>query len=242
MNTTNHGVCRLCGSDAELQNSHVLPEFLYQHLYDDKHRSVGLKPAPGAKGDFLQKGLRERLLCARCETQLSKYETYSAEVLRNLPDTSSEKPGAVINVTGVDYKKFKIFEMSLLWRAGLAEQGSFAEVKLGPHEATLRKLLLDENPGSALEYPCLLVRLRGPGNLEGIITMPRCARFAGHKAYQMILWGMLWTFLVSGHSREISERASFLSEAGVLPLHVATETVKEFLAGMAQHMKKNGLL
>ena len=30
--------CRLCKNDEPLQNSHVIPEFLYGPSYDEKHR------------------------------------------------------------------------------------------------------------------------------------------------------------------------------------------------------------
>ncbi len=52
--------CRLCKNDKPLQNSHVIPEFLYGPSYDAKHRigvvRVGL---PGRR--LRQKGIREPL-------------------------------------------------------------------------------------------------------------------------------------------------------------------------------------
>jgi len=30
--------CKLCNNEVPLRNSHIIPEFLYASLYDDKHR------------------------------------------------------------------------------------------------------------------------------------------------------------------------------------------------------------
>ncbi len=236
------GRCRLCEAEGDLRHSHIFPEFLYEHLYDEKHRSVGVKPYRGAKQDILQKGLREYLLCGSCENHLSKYERYGAKILRGLPDVSSEKLGAMVVVRNVDYCKFKLFEMSLLWRAGIAEQPSFADVRLGPHESCLRKMLLGSDPGKPWEYPCVLIRFPSPGTIDQILTFPRPFRFLGHYAYLVILWGMIWMFFVSSHSYKIKEQGSFLSEAGDLPLHVATESGKEFIRGLGKNAGRLGLI
>jgi hypothetical protein len=68
-----YSICRLCGNDAELCDSHIVPEFLYKPLYDGKHRTLH------ARGDLtskrlVQKGLRERLLCVECERRIGEIE------------------------------------------------------------------------------------------------------------------------------------------------------------------------
>lgn len=236
------GRCRLCDHQGELRRSHVLPEFLYKPLYDNRHRSVGLKRNTGAKPDILQQGLREYLLCGGCESRLSKYERYGAKILRSLPDTSAEKAGAVVFVRNVEYCKFKIFQMSLIWRAGVTEQPSFGEVKLGPHEPRLRAMLSAGNAGKPWDYPCVLVRFPDRGTIDEVMILPRKFRFVEHCAYSMILWGTIWVFLVSGHSGRIKERRSFLSEDGNLPLHIATESGRSFLAGLARDLRRNSLM
>lgn len=236
--------CRLCSSDGELRFSHILPEFLYKPLYDEKHRFIGLKPEPepGANEDLLQKGIREYLLCANCEQHLSKFERYASQVLRELPDTSREGPGAVVRVTGIDYTLFKLFQMSLLWRAGVSNQASFQSVYLGPHEQRLRHMILEGDPGIPLEYGCLLIRTRGPEKLDRFIKPPVHFRFLGHHGYLMILAGMIWVFVVSSHSGRIHEKGLFLAVNGTLPIHIGTETGSEFIAGLGRELRKEGII
>ncbi len=49
---------------------------------------------------------------------------------------------------GVDYSKFKLFLMSLVWRAGAASGDFWETVKLGPHEEKLRSRIRAGDPAS----------------------------------------------------------------------------------------------
>src|SRR5262245_27899960 len=125
--------CRLCRQLSVLQNSHVLPEWGYGPLYDNKHRMIALRAGGyrAASADYMQKGIRERLFCKRCETRLSRYEKYARDLLIGrkglvLPPSR----GQVVN--RADYKPFKLFQLSLLWRAHVSKHQLFAAVDLGP--------------------------------------------------------------------------------------------------------------
>jgi hypothetical protein len=66
-------ICRLCGKPSPLQRSHIIPEFLYRPLYDEKHRISVVKVGSDRIG-YLQKGFTEALLCFGCEQKLALYE------------------------------------------------------------------------------------------------------------------------------------------------------------------------
>ncbi len=121
------GVCKLCQQSRPLLRSHVLPEFLYKDtgVYDPKHRFVNVpKLGSNEKPKMEQQGLRERLLCMACEGRLSKFEDYAKRVVADMQaspvpmHTSAPTPADATVISGVDYKKFKLFLMSLVWRAG----------------------------------------------------------------------------------------------------------------------------
>ena len=124
------GVCKFCGDAcSELENSHILPEFLYKPVYDEKHSALNISPNLGERDVPLQKGIREHLFCTRCEQHFSKnYENYAARKTSSLPSTQHNKPGDIIYVSEIDYQKFKLFQMSLLWRASVTSKREFSEV------------------------------------------------------------------------------------------------------------------
>lgn len=63
-----HGICCLCLCKSKLCDSHIIPEFFYkqQGLYDEKHRFHIISTEPLKHPPIAQKGMRERLLCKKC--------------------------------------------------------------------------------------------------------------------------------------------------------------------------------
>ena len=56
-------ICRLCLVESELQDSHIISEFQYKPLYDEKHRFFVISSDPRKNDFYEQKGFREKLLC-----------------------------------------------------------------------------------------------------------------------------------------------------------------------------------
>lgn len=159
--------CALCRQERELCLSHIIPEFFYTALYDEKHRFFMYSTDPNEKvRGPEQKGLRERLLCDECEGLLSPWEKYAREVVfgsAKLDLSADPQRGATAN--GVDYGRFKLFSMSLLWRAGVSSLSYFLRVNLGAHEKVLRRRILAADPGHYWEYGCSILFPRSSTNL-----------------------------------------------------------------------------
>jgi hypothetical protein len=138
--------CNLCRTTAPLCRSHILPEFLYRPLYDEKHRHFVVRAGQNAT-QLAQRGLTEKLLCSACEQRFSRYEKYAAEVMTGRMGHRYKNQGRRIVITGLDYEKFKLFQMSILWRAAVSSLDFFRLVTLGPHQEALREMLLSDDPG-----------------------------------------------------------------------------------------------
>jgi len=127
--------CRLCLNDRVLCNSHIVPEFLYGDLYNDQHKLMGIT-GQGNKGWMpLQKGIREYLFCSDCEQHLN--EKYEKPFLRQwtidhpLPDRMQQDS---IHSAVYDYRSFKLFHLSILFRSSISSLPTFQSVNLGIHE------------------------------------------------------------------------------------------------------------
>ncbi len=192
--------CKLCHEERELCASHVFPEFLYTSSYDDKHRALSLSTS-SARTRFVQKGIRERLLCRECEQFLSTaYEDYFARFwfqTAPLPNPASSGP---YELTGFDYTKFKLFHLSVLWRTSVASGSAFQQANLGPHEAKVRRMLRDQNAGEPYDYPVLASIWAFPDTkrpAQGTVMPPIFTRSDGHGLYAMIYGGCVWHVVVS---------------------------------------------
>src|SRR5256885_7584163 len=107
--------CALCLQLKPLRSSHIVPEFMHAGMYDDKHRFFGLSSTPERPVRFFQKGLREQLLCDDCEQQFSRYEKYASRVFYG-EDIQVQPVEVGMLLSGLDYRRLKLFLLSLLWR------------------------------------------------------------------------------------------------------------------------------
>ena len=207
--------CALCRREAELRCSHVIPEFLYKTLYDEKHRLQVLSTIPEQENWREQKGLREQLLCDACEQKFSVWERYASLVLKGGVPLTVRQEGNIVHISGLDYERFKLFQLSVLWRAGISSLQFFEKIQLGKHAEELRRLLLAGNPGSPERYGCFMFGLKhDAGAFTGVIMQPGKARLNGHTAYRFVFGGFLWVMLVSSHDLGVPLNQCTLSISG----------------------------
>lgn len=207
--------CALCLKSAVLQRSHIIPEFLFRALYDDKHRFHVISTDEAERNKYQQKGLREPLLCATCEQQFSRYERYASLVLNGGPNLEYQFDGPAAIVTGIEYKLFRLFQLSVLWRAGVSRQQFFKDVSLGPHEELLRQVLLAEDPGHSSKYGCIMFAIIHEGAAQrNLVLQPKRVRFSGLSGYRFVFGGLVWIYVVSSHKPSAEIKRGFLLEDG----------------------------
>ena len=213
------GICRLCLKEEKLCNSHILPEFFYLDIYED-HRSLIISKE-GEK--VIQKGLREHLLCQQCETKLSRYEKYAKELILRISNFSRDENLGLLYSEDTDYSKFKLFQLSILWRASISSHMAFAQVNLGPHEEKIRRMLDEESPGRTTDYGCFMFTFLETELLKNIIQSP--TRFKkklyGHNAYKFVTGNITWVYVVSSHRTPTILKELFLQESGLLRIALA---------------------
>ena len=228
--------CRLCGSKEPLRDSHILPEFLYRPTYGPSHTAMLLDPHRGRRGKR-QKGFSERLLCDRCEQKVNRWDAYFARVWLHDQDSlrPNSLPGPTVRIVGLDYDLFKLFHLSIVWRAGVSSLRAFANVSLGGQEPKLRQRLLDEDPGARSDYPFVGVALRDPadgGFQDKFVKTPDATRFEGHHVYVFLFGGVLWHYYVSSHSTGRFVPSEF-TRAGALILTVQDSTENVYVRALA---------
>ncbi|MEK7663798.1 MAG: hypothetical protein AAB357_06465 [Actinomycetota bacterium] len=210
--------CALCLKDKQLRNSHIYPEWIYSPLYDDKHRLEILSVVPEGRNELKQKGMRQPLLCNDCEQKLSVWEGYARNIFVS-PDKPNEyfREGAMLEIRGLDYAKMKLFELSIIWRAGVSTLPFFEKCQLGPvHSEILRNLLDTSDPGHPDRYGVLLFGLKIGETTEilQVIAEPRPVRSYGIRAYNLTFGGFLWLFHVSNSDPPVPLRQGFLQANG----------------------------
>ena len=217
--------CKLCLEPKELRNSHIVPEFLYNGMYDQKaHGAIAINGV-GRKGwTYLRKGFQEFLLCNECEQFLNQtYEEFFHRLWCKdgglLPEVLSQD---WYEFDIRDYTKFKLFHLSVLFRASVASLPVFDQVKLGPHCEKIRKMILDQDPGGEMDYPiyCMALFQNGRRKAEPFFGTPYRIRINCHNGYCFPFGYCLWRYGVTNHTTELVKEVC-LRESG--KLYVITE-------------------
>lgn len=214
--------CALCRSDSELCSSHIVPEFFYRPIYDEDNRTLSLRYGETRAG-IIQKGQRERLLCRRCEDQFQRYEDYFARYWYQKPAPARGVLGEALSLDDLDYPKLKLLLLSIVWRASVAKQKPFDSAHLGSkHEEAIRRMILDEEPGTKRDYPIIAGLLVDPKThklWDNVMLLPLLLKVSGHWAHRMVFGGVSWTVFVS--NQKPPAETHWLAEDGslLLPCH-----------------------
>jgi len=236
-------ICALCRQDSELQDSHIIPEFVYKQIYDNKHRFHVLSTSDRLTRPFEQKGIREELLCEHCEQKFSVYERYARGVLLGGTEIAVRDRGEYLELRELSYKRFKLFQLSILWRAGVAKYPLFSRVKLGPHEQTLRQMLNEDNPGRPDQYCCVVMGLRSKKQIQaGFIDQPTRLRIHGHIVYRFIFAGFMWVYFVSIHAVPATLRHVVLNEKGEMKIWIGKFEDLNYLRTIVHDLHRKGRL
>ena len=172
--------CKLCSKTAKLlRKSHVIPKFMYNGIQDELNRMIVADfNSLDAKPKFQQSGYSDKyVLCAKCDNELiGKLERYIALVLfggRSAEQLAFENgvgPDGIksIIIKNIDYARFKLCLLSILWRAHISPNKFFKNVDLNENAEPIRQMLLTNDPKDDIEYKISMVAVK---NHEGLLRM-----------------------------------------------------------------------
>jgi hypothetical protein len=107
-------------------------------------------------------GVRDRIVCANCAPEASAWDALAIDLLFTRRDEYKQGVNSLgkpfFRLEPADATGFKLFALSLLWRAARSKHRWCAAVKLGPFEAVILKALKDKAPGKNDVLPVVLIR------------------------------------------------------------------------------------
>jgi hypothetical protein len=244
MNQENRTVCALCLKKRKLCRSHIIPEFFYKPIYDGPLRQFFVISTDPKEPTYpRQIGFRERLLCEECDRQrLGRVEDYSSKVLYGGVEIGVIPVSGMIKIEGLDYAKFKLFTMSLIWRASVTNLSHFSCVNIQPYDKTIRRMLLNGIPGEEYEFGCSIMGSPEIFGLSQKIIMPPNieVNHGGVRYYSFVLGGMTWLFFLTNNANQVPYKEIFLTKNGVLPIFIDHHLMPEDFIKTALRMQKAG--
>ena len=142
------GICALCRCEAELENSHLIPQWAYKRILELEGGDKQPVLVTSGTAALSNKQTTRRLLCKDCEQLFSIREDYVSRITR-LEDGQPSILKQVTRLQGpdgmaarlsdeVDAEQLLFFAASIIWRACVMGIGC----NLGPYEPKFREYLL----------------------------------------------------------------------------------------------------
>lgn len=218
-------VCRLCNEIAKLKESHIIPSFAIKFIRDKKLKHRFYEICRKQKR-IIQDGPKEYLLCTKCEQQISEYEQYFKEAIyRNKHGAKRSHDEQSFVIENLEYKKIKLFFLSLLWRASISSKPEFENVSLSYNEDIIRKMIAEENPGHSSKFSisAIVPLIRGKYN-EGWGTTFFDLEDEQTDIYSIVIGGILYAISMD-NKNILSTEEIVLNESGcwMIPLGDAWE-------------------
>ena len=138
-----------------------------------------------------------------------------------------------MDLIGLNYRKLKAFQLSILWRAGVAQDDFFSKVDLAEHAEPLREMLLSGDPGRQADYGCTLIPVVIEGELlSDLIVQPETKVGNGFSMAEFVFGGHVWLYLL-GSSELYPLAGTFLQEDGRLPIRTGGRAIEGLMRRVA---------
>lgn len=231
------GKCMLCGEEKELLNkSHIFPEFLYKPLYDDQHTFFEIQykdhQIKNRKPKF--KGVHEKgILCEKCDNVIiGQNESYSRNALfefekikagsRPTKEVVKNSDGSYCSIIRkIDYSKFKLFIISMVWRASISKNEYFKDFNIGAHQDIMRSMILNNDPGEELAYASIYFTLESTDQPTDFIAPPRIGDWlqSPYRAALFMLGPFVFTIFLSSQISDQLFLKSTIKKSGEMMIY-----------------------
>ncbi len=193
--------CKLCGSTALIEWSHIVPAWVYRRVIAGT--TAGVPPVPvhvgGGVAILNQQQSAAYLLCGPCERLVGEYDGYISRVALqedgsfpalSLITPSGVQTGTIYNLAHagrLDVALVSKFAVSVIWRASVS--GLYSKTSLGPYESAFRDYVLGR---SQLPRQVMVVaHLVSAGDwLAGTVMPPDTSHEGAFRSHRYYAFGM----------------------------------------------------
>ena len=217
--------CNLCKKEKPLiKKSHIIPDFFFKAtgLFNEKHQThkvVVNEFLESKKFSYVPTGDYEGgILCKECDNELiGDLETYGRKVLYGQPTKLEDPTKKVIKnpIDGaeytiyekVDYHKFKLFLLSILWRACITTRKVFKEADISEQDKeNIRLMLISGNSGEIKEYPIVFMTYLNDSKLpKDLIIQPIKSQTNEEEIITFLICGYVFIFNITKDFKNICD-------------------------------------
>lgn len=202
--------CRFCEQNKKPIKAHIIPKFFFNLARDEKDpyyvfSGNGKRPKKSWMGIY-----DTNILCQKCDNALGNFDNYARQFFTEELDDCGyfHHNGKPICHVGkkFDYKKLKLFCISVLWRASISTREEFKSVDLGIYENDAKEMLRQENPGTGDDFSLILSKY----DQELTNFMPWPIRLEGINFYRFFIPNTGYEIFIKVDKRKMPAPIDFL--------------------------------
>jgi hypothetical protein len=159
--------CKFCGNESVLVKAHIIPEGFFRRIQQGKEILRLVSNSPGEYTKRAPVGVYDKsIVCKKCEGIWQEWDSYAQKLLAEEPLNgraiyhNNEK--IAFRVDNFDYKKLKLFFISMVWRASISSNRFFSSVSLGKFEDIAKWHIENSDPGSSDDFSVNLAKFDHP--------------------------------------------------------------------------------
>jgi len=222
---------------------------MYKGLFDEKHFIAPIDLIEFKRRKLLPDGFYDsNILCENCDNKiLGKLESYASIVIwggKSKPDYYPKYEGKInqlnqkfLHVTNLDYTKFKLFLLSIIWRASISKHKIFNSVSLGEHEESIRKMIIENNPSSKDDYPVgMFILTQNDSGPTKMISNPLPIKKDKSLIYHFLINGLVINYKIEGQADKELYDQICISENNTMDVYIFNE--KESTGYLDTYLKK----
>ena len=225
-------ICPLCLDQVENlhSRSHLLPEWMYKDVYNDRHKLVNV--------DFTkeyvktgQKGVYDEIICSTCEHESQQFDHYASLLLTNRSPTSNEYLSVIRNYQeivrngethkyshwrNIEFLKLQKFVFICILRTHFSNLKNGKPLLIKKHFNNIRNLYKSDNVVDDRSYPIIALNYLNNNGFEDIVLLPFSNKKDGHFFIELAGSSFNFAVYVSSHKRPLYVNNLRLIENGSL--------------------------
>ena len=159
--------CKFCGNESSLIEAHVIPAVFFRRIKQGKKNLKLMTNKPDEHTKKAPVGVYDKtIICSKCESIWQEWDNYAQQLLADEPLNgraryhNNEKIGYVVD--NFEYKKLKLFFISMAWRASVSNHPFFSKVSLGQFEDIAKQHIENSDPGGSEDFSVTLAKFDHP--------------------------------------------------------------------------------
>ena len=159
--------CKFCGSESALIKAHIIPAGFFRRIQQGKET---LELITNRAGEYTKKSpvgvYDQTIVCKECEAIWQEWDNYAQQLLAEEPLNGlaryhgNQKICYVVD--NFEYRKLKLFFISMVWRASVSSHKFFSRISLGQFEDIAKQHIVNSDPGDSEDFSVVVSKFNHP--------------------------------------------------------------------------------